>query len=368
MEGGDDHHHKEVQAPPGSIVKRCAKKFMDRFQIPGMAVALYVDDAPYLYHFGFADRDKKIPVTDKTIFEIGSISKVFTCILFAQEVIDGKMNLDDPITRYVKPFSANKKLKNVTLERLATHTSSLPYDPPAHVQSRDALVKHVSQWMPRNQRFEWSYSNHGVELLAIAIEEKYKKSVHELFIDKILKPLNMEPIGVWVPDRYKKLCSSCYAKDGSQSIPWSDQPYLHGSGLLHASNVDMLNFLKASLGLPGTPDSIKQAMQFTQKPYVIADDIKQGLGWQIDVLNIDTINKLDGAACCKASAVKKSERIFNGDFLFDKTGTTQGFHSYIAVIPNKKIGVVVMINKRLVAGFRPIKKFGRELLTQLSNI
>jgi beta-lactamase class C len=349
-----------------TIVNKAAKKFMVQHEIPGMAIALYVDDKPYLFHFGFSDKEKKRLVNEKTIFEIGSISKVFTCLLFAQEVIDKKMSFSDSIVDYVQPFTSNKKLKKMTLGKLATHTSSLPYDAPPSVQTREDLVRHVAVWSPKDQHFHWNYSNHGIELLAIALEKKSKKSIHELFIDKILKPLEMKPIGVKVPLEYKSLCASCYAKDGTKSTPWSDQPYLLGSGLLHASNLDMLNFLKASLGCPGTPELIQKAMQMTQTPFVIAHGIKQGLGWHIDVLDRPKTTKAKHALGTGAAWVKEHERVFNGDHLFDKTGTTQGFHSYIAAIPNQKMGIVVMINKRMNMGYKKIKRLGREILKSIS--
>src|SRR5579885_26881 len=107
--------------PQAAFVRQTVTSFMDKYNVPGVAVELYVDGKPYEYYYGYADRANKTPVSNRTIFELGSISKVMTSILLAQEVDWAKMSFTDPVTKYVKvlPASFNK----IKLQDLATHTS-----------------------------------------------------------------------------------------------------------------------------------------------------------------------------------------------------------------------------------------------------
>jgi beta-lactamase class C len=347
-----------------SVIEKTIAVFVKKYEIPGVAITLYVDQKPYLFHFGYSDKKKKIPVTSKTLFEIGSISKLFTCLLVAQEVLSGSMQLNVPISTYIPLLSSNKTLKSITLEELCTHTSGLPCDISDQIKSKKDLLKYVSKCKPSLKEGKWSYSNTGIELLRIALEELSGQTINSLLINKILVPLTMLPVGVTVPDHYKPNCAKGYDKKGKQTIHW-DHPFLLGSAALRVSSVDMLNFLKAAIGLSGTPSHIKQAMQMTQTPYVILKNFKHGLGWQITPLTTKRI--FNGFSNYSFQKTKKIEQVFNGNTLFDKVGTTHGFHAYIAVIPSYKAGIVVMMNRRLPNGARIINEIGRDILFKSQN-
>lgn len=167
-----------------SVVKKIASPFMRQYQIPGLAIALCVHDNSYLFHFGYANKKDKIPVTQNTLFELGSITKLFTCLLIAQEVEKGNMKLTEPISSYIPCLSTNKNLHTITLERLGTHTANLPFNAPAWIKSKKDLLKHIASWRPEvTLPLSWRYSNHGIELLAIALEE----SLHESYNDLLKK-------------------------------------------------------------------------------------------------------------------------------------------------------------------------------------
>src|ERR1700722_13528249 len=74
------------QDPTTLFLQRSITRFMEKNHIPGVAVQLYVNGKLYEHYDGYADREKKDPVIKKTIFELGSISKIMTSVLFAQEV------------------------------------------------------------------------------------------------------------------------------------------------------------------------------------------------------------------------------------------------------------------------------------------
>ncbi len=211
---------KPTDAELVNYIKKVAAATMQQYQIPGMAIALYVHGKPYLFQFGFADKNKKLPVVATTIFEIGSITKIFTCLLLAQEVIDERMRLSDPIDVYIPTLSRNKKLQTITLEKLATHTSSLPLNAPPQIKTSEALRTHILHWQPvSGAPLSWQYSNHGIELLRIALEESLHKSFDQLVIDRILIPLGMSPIGTKISKDYQHDAAVGYDKPKSRLAP-----------------------------------------------------------------------------------------------------------------------------------------------------
>jgi len=358
-----DMSHTQALNSPESIIKKTITDAMHKYKIPGVAVVLYTHDMSFALHAGYADSQKKTPITQDTLFEIGSITKLFTCLLIAQEVLQGTMKLSDPIIHYIPELKVNKKLNNMTLLKLATHTSTMPFNVPNHVISQKDFVSYMSHWQPAvKQYIWWQYSNPGIELLRIALEETLQQNINTLLSERVLKPLGMSAIGMHVPEYYKAQCATCYDKVGNKTIGWDD-PLLLGSAAIRATSVDMLKFLKAAIGVQGPPH-IKQAMQLTQTPYIIVDAIKHGLGWEINDLTPKPASIGNLFKGYPAYAVQETERIFNPNVLLDKEGTTNGFHAYIGVIPSKNSGVVVMINRRLVKGLDVIKKMGRDILLQ----
>jgi beta-lactamase class C len=354
-----------ITQPTVQLVKRQVQRFMRKHKIPGMAVVLYVHHTPYIFHFGYANREKKIPVTRDTLFEIGSISKVFTCILIAQEILAERMQLHDPISDHIAMLKNNQRLRNMTIEKLCTHTALLPYNAPLGITSKASLINHMVKWRPATNQAVYRYSNHGIELLRIALEESTNKTINRLFSERILGPLNMSAIGVIVPDNYKIYYAKCYDKAGNLTTYWDrERPLLLGSGGLRTTSVDMLNFLQATIGLPNTPTELYRAIKLTQTPHVKIGDLKHGLGWAMDSLNAKKIGGLTGRLSEK---IALPQRVFSGHYLFDKTGTTNGFQAYIGVVPDQKIGIVLMANKRLPNGWKVIKQFGKELLRQASK-
>lgn len=343
-----------------TLVEKTIKPFMAKYKVPGVAIALYVHGKPYLFHYGYADVQKKIPVTQKTVFEVGSITKIFTCLLLAQEIMAGHMKLSDPIGMYIPSLAANKKLNITTLEKLATHTSTLPFNAPDRVKSEKDLLNYMAKWQPSMLHpVWWKYSNPGIELIRIAIEESTGVPFNELLIQRILKPLGMSAVGVALSDAHLSQCARCYDKNNNPTIFW-DHQFLLGSAALRVSSADMLNFLKAAIGLSGVPESIKKAMRITQTPYVNVGGIMHGLAWEItDLNNIQWFDALEGLV---AQEVPQKDRIFNPKTLIEKGGTTNGFHAYIGVIPSRQSGIMIMINRRLHDGWKVNKKIGREIL------
>lgn len=355
--------------PTAVVVRQTINELMQKNNIPGVAVELYVDGKPHAYYFGYANRDKKTPVTAKTIFELGSITKVMTSLLLAQAVDMAKVQFSDSITNSMNYLP--NEYEDITLLNLATHTSGLPTNFPENVKTQSQLIKYLDTFKPTYSADEqWIYSNVGIGMLGEALETVTHASFNQMYINQIMKPLKMEPIALTVPVKYKANYAQGYDKNG-QPVPEMSLGVFPSAYGIKASAGDMQKFLAASIGLPGTPESIFYPMRMTQSPFVRLTDKMQGLGWQIHTLASENIADLLHAPDAMNLGPEKVEDIqekpvFDGDALIDKTGMTNGFRAYIAVIPNKKTGIVILTNESIADG--SIVDAGREILFKLADI
>ena len=146
----------------------------------------------------FDDQDPRIP-NDQTVFEIGSVSKVFTCLLLSEMVLDGEVKLSDPVSKYL-PATVHVPTRNgkqITLLDLATHHSGLPKMPtnytwgkvPYSTQDLFDFLNHYQLTRDPGEKYE--YSNLGVGLLADALALRAGKDYATLLRTRITEPLRM---------------------------------------------------------------------------------------------------------------------------------------------------------------------------------
>ena len=358
-----------VSNPDADMVKQTITDYMNKNHIPGVAVEIYTNGKPDSYYFGYANQDKKTPITKNTIFELGSITKIMTSLLLAQEVDTATVQFSDSITNFMPELP--NAYEDITLLNLATHTSGLPFDVPDNLNSLAQLHSYLPTFTPGHSADEtWTYSNFGMGMLGYALESVTHKNFNQMYIGKIMKPLNMQPIALTVPERYKRFYAQGYDKNGNPIQPASLGIFPTAYGI-KASAGDMQKFLGAAIGLQGTPERILYPMRMTQAVYVRVPDKLQGLGWQIHAITPADIQELLHIERKKNSRNLPVEEIyekptFNGDSLIDKTGSTNGFRCYIALIPNKKTGIVILTNRAM--NDNSIVETGREILFKLAKI
>lgn len=334
-------------------VKHFINQLIKANHIPGVAVDLIVNGNQHQYFFGEADLATGQPVTGKTLFEIGSVSKLFTSLLLAENIKAGRASLNEHIGSLLPDFNARiRNFNNITLAQLATHTSGLPFDAPSDVQSRGALLSFLGKRRLPEAGKTWLYSNIGMGILGDCLEAIEHENYNQLYRKNILAPLGMSPIGIDVPMAYMPYYAQGYQGNGTEA----HRVQLGGrqaSGSIKASANDMMQFLKAAIGLPGTPAFLLSSIRLTQTPFVELTNFNQGLGWQMYKLDAKRILQLLHPAAIEhigpfpVRPIFFLARHFDGQMLIDKTGTTAGFRTYIAVIPERQTGIVLLVNKRI---------------------
>lgn len=354
---------------PDQVVNDVMQTYLQKNEIPGAAVMVIVDGKPSSYFYGYADREAKKPVTKDTIFELGSITKVMTSLLMAQEVDFAKIKLKEPVTKYIPTLPAS--FGNITMRSLATHTSGLPFKAPANIKTRAEWEKYAAEWKPEQAVDKtYTYSNVGIGLIGQALETVTHENFNQLYRTKILAPLGMQPIAITVPQKLEEFYAKGYSEEGAP-LPPDTLGLFPAAGDMKASADDMGKFLSAAIGLPNTPESIFYPMRMTQTAYVEVGDTELGLGWQIHEISSNKVKALLkdsnalGLETVPVAAVYP-EPTFDGNTLIDKTGTTDGFRAYIAVIPAKKTGIVILTNRR-VSG-NDIVTAARSILFKLNGI
>ena len=291
--------------------------------IPGMALAVRYGEETFLLSYGMANTQTGEPITPDTIFDLASITKVFTSTELALLVQKGHMRLNDSIVKFMPDLSKKERaIDKVTLWELATHTSALPRTAPPLNNNKEYTFQDVEaymdKWTPEYPTgTKYVYSNLAFDILGDALSIAAHQPYETLIEKDILQPLGMNSTEFQVPNKLKKRYSKGYVNN--QSVPHLEDKEWPASGALRSTARDMLKFLDANMQLHG-PKELVNAMQFAQKEdFKVNDYMTLGLGWQ----RIKT----------------------NGLLIIDKNGDFPGFSTYIGMVPEKKAGVVVLINK-----------------------
>ncbi len=265
---------------------------------------------------------------EDTVFEIGSITKVFTSLLLADMVEREEVAFDDPIERYL-PDAVHAPMRNdqsITLEHLATQTSGLPRMPdnfaPADPSNpyADYSVEQLYEFLSnhtlrRDVGAEYEYSNYGVGLLGHILTLAAGASYDELIQQRIASELGMSDTRIALTSSMRSRLAPGHS--GTTEVANWDIPTLAGAGALRSTARDMLAFLAANMGLRRS--RLHSAMRTTHEARHDAGspNMRIGLGWHL----------------------RRGERE-----VVWHNGGTGGYRSFAGFVDDSQIGVVVLSN------------------------
>jgi beta-lactamase class C len=341
-------HCALAQANPAinlqGIIDPIVQTSMQQTATPGIAIAIHYGGQDYFFNYGLANKQQNIAVNQNTIFELASITKIFTSTLLAISLQQGKIQLNDPIVKYLPALNQTQNLPidQVKVVNLATHTASFPRDiTDFGVAKTDqaGFYQQLAKWQPSNPiGSQYLYSNVGFGLLGKVLETANGQDFITLLNQGIVGPLNLSNTFVLVPADKTNLEAQGYRQNG-EPAPFYTPNFLYGGGALRSSSADMLQFLDANMGVGNVNSTSFSAMQLTQQSYVtVKPTFAMGLGWQ---------------------------RMFrNGNLFMTKNGMNQGFNTFVGFSPLHQYGVVVLTNKRDGNASR----IGNQILNQLSTV
>ena len=283
-----------------------------------------------VFVYGCATRSCDQPLRADTIFEIGSITKVFTGLLLADMVERGEVNMEDPVAKYLPDtFTVpSRNGRQIALLDLATHFSGLPRLPgnlsPADAANPYAdygaskLYDFLSRYqLARDPGEQHEYSNLGTGLLAHALSLRAGMPYEELVRKRILEPLKMTASSITLTEAQRRNAATGHSGDMKPTVMW-DFDVLAGAGAIRSTAGDMLKFAEAQLGISDTPLKASIARMQSIRRHTSAPDLDQMVGWLV---------------------LKK----YGTEILFHD-GSTGGFRSAIALDRATKRGVVVLAN------------------------
>lgn len=270
-------------------IKDNIKKRVDYGDNVGIVVALVDGEKVDYFYYGKTALENGTPVNGNSVFEIGSISKVFTTIILADEIEKGSMKLSDPISKYlpkdVKVPTRNEK--EITLKDLATHTSALPRMPsnfapknplnPFADYSIEQLYAFLNSYtLTRDIGARYEYSNLAMGLLGHILELHTGKSYEELIVERIAAPYKMSETKMEMTDKMKTQLAKGHS--GTLHMPTWDFMTLGGAGGIKSTLNDMVKFIQANM--INDNKSIHKAMVAShQTAYKGDNDFSIGLGW-----------------------------------------------------------------------------------------
>ncbi|WP_176488681.1 class C beta-lactamase [Candidatus Regiella insecticola] len=299
---------------------------------------------------------------------MGSISKTFTAILASYAAVSNKFSLSDHVSDHL-PDLAKSAFDKISLLNLATHTSGLPLFVPEKVKNKDELMDYFKQWKPPYPIGTYRvYSNLGIGLLGIITAKSLQGSYDSLLKNIILTPLGMTHTYIDVPADKMKDYAQGYTQAGS---PIRMKPAVLSSEAygLKSCTHDLVRYIQANMNEITVDRKLQDAIDNTHLVYFKAEGITQNLMWEQYHYPTDIKELFKGnAALLKDTPTTRiiSNLRPTADVLINKTGSTNGFANYIAFVPSKKRGVVILANKSYPIDQRV--KAGYEILAQLDKL
>ncbi len=316
-----------AQEPMAARIKALAQPYIDADILVGLSIGAIQDAKQTEVHLGHLRSGGKQPDSD-TIYEIGSVTKVFTGILLADAVSRGEVKLDQPAQELLPEGVTMPKWKDrmITLVDLSTHSSGLPRlpdnmpsvtsdNPYADYTSKLAYEFLSGHKLRRQPGTKYEYSNLGASFLGHLLSDKAGGSYDDMMTKRLTGPLGMKDTHVELTAGMKSRLATPHIGPGNTSGNWdfADMP---GAGGIRSSTRDMLRFATACLDPPDS--EVGRALDLAWKKHRqgAIGELSMGLGWHF--------------------AGDGTTRWHNGQ--------TGGYHAMLMVNRDVKVAVVVLTN------------------------
>jgi len=309
------------------------------------------------FSYGTKATSSAEPPDANTVFEIGSITKTFTCILMADMFLKGSLS-DDTVGHYLpadKVSMPSREGVQIRFFHLATHSSGIPRRPqeanypyPPGYQPSDPYAvyttEHVYDCLTNYCQLEftpgtyWLYSNMGMGLAGHVVGLVDGTSYEQVLTREIFDVLAMGNSSLFLTDQQRSNLAVGHNSTLTMVPNWTAQDIFQGAGFIKSSANDMLKYMEANLGLVQSP--LKPAMDLSHQPQFHQGSLgEMGLGWFIQELD-------------------------DGQVVTYHGGGTGGYDSYLGFNKAASTGSVLLFNSKVnesvyVIGERVLKAVGK---------
>jgi CubicO group peptidase (beta-lactamase class C family) len=325
----------------GEWIESTLPGLLAEHEVPGASVAVMLNGEVFTTAHGLLSKATGVEATVDSVFQIGSITKVWTTSLAMQLVDEGKLSLDEPVRTYLPEFKIadERASATITVRQLMTHTSGFGGDVFTDTgYGDDCVEKYVATLTDQEQLFPpgeyYSYNNAGFCVLGRIIEVLRGESFEQCLKHRLIEPLGLTHAA---PGPYEAILHraavghvrSDEAQEPKPASVWALQRSTVPAGAMFAMSAsDLLVFAKMHFDGGLAPDGARvlseqstQAMQEAQfaLPRTVTSDRSWGLGW--------AIYELDGGG-----------RVIGHD------GGTIGQSAFFRMVPEHNLAVVVLTN------------------------
>ena len=358
----------EDSAALRAMVDAVIRPLMAQQDVPGVAVGIAINGKSYVFNYGVASKEDSIPVDDATMFELGSISKTMAATLGSYAQVTGKLSLNDHPGKYMAQLKGTA-IDKASLLNLATYTAGgLPQQFPDGVVDAQ-MVGYFQQWKPdaepgRQRR----YSNPSLGLFGHLVALAMKGDYADLMTSHVFAPLGFTGSYIKVPPAAMRNYAWGYDAKNAQvrmkAVVLSVPTY----GVVSTAS-DMLRLVQANIDPSPLAAPMRRAIEGTHVGYFSVGPMVQGLGWEQYPYPLPLATLVAGNSPAMNWEPNRAQQIKapqtpRRTVLFSKTGGTRGFNSYVAFVPDTKIGVVILANKSYEMKARITA--GHAILEQLS--
>ncbi len=249
-------------------------------ELPGLAVGVFIEDEiVFQKEYGYADLERKEKFTDKHLFRIASHSKLFTATAIMMLYNDGKLSLDDKVSKYLPWFTSenDKNLQYITVRHLLTHTNGLSCDGKegnlgvGETLSLEDIKNQVKDGLSVSKTSETvKYSNIGYVFLGQIIEAVIKQEFGQFIQTKILDPLGMTSTFIDVTEENRPMHAIGYGmkypREDRERFPLYPSRLFQPADGISSTVSDLIKFYQAHLYGNDIliPDNLKREMQRIQ--------------------------------------------------------------------------------------------------------
>jgi len=321
-----------------TIFNKDIAEILKKYEIPGAAIAIIQKDNIWINTYGYADIAKKIPVNNKTIFSLGSISKTYLAIAIMQLVKDTKISLDDPVKKYIPDIEIKNKWESefpVRIIHLLEHTSGIDdvHFNEGYLTNEDNIptLNEIFSVNPKSRNVRWksgeftSYSNDAYSLLALVIEKATGMKFEEYIRQNILDKTGANSTTYYRTAFDKTSFAQGYTNDG-KPVPYTPV-MMRPSGGINSDISDLAKFVQMILnnGQFDQGSIIDSAtlvqMRYPSSSIPAKEGFKQGYGSGFSSFFVD------------------------GQKFYGHGGGLPNFNSIFLINPESGIGFIVLINQ-----------------------
>jgi len=324
---------------------------IEEFDVPGLVVGVTHRGQSYYYAAGLASREDNIAATPDTLFELGSVSKLFNVSLAALAEARGDMDLNERVSERL-PDLAGTAFGDLSLMDLATHnTGGLPLQVPDTVADTGELVAWLADWQP-NETGARSYSNISIGLLGHITSNVLCMGYADTVEQDLFHEMGLQSTWVNVPEEAMERYA--YGYDRKTDLPIRVNPGVLDDEAygVKSSARDMVRLLELHLGHADVSKDLATALERTRQGLARTDAYVQNMIWEQYPWPASVEQMIKGnsyAYILKPQPMEKLDPPLppQEDVILNKTGSTNGFGAYVVLMPGEDLGVAVLANRNI---------------------